>query len=155
LIAKFLSSRRPRAHEFFRYVLVGGISFFVDFGVLYLSKSFLFSSMNGQTTILLAAALGFTAGLVFNYILSLIFVFRRKNEKAKQYKIRTFVLFAVIGIIGLLVTEFCMFVGIHIFGQEWYSAVKVITAGIVLIWNYAARRILIFREAKFESQQYS
>jgi putative flippase GtrA len=139
-------------YEFLRYVLVGGVSFFVDFGILYFSKSFLFSSMGGQTAILLAAALGFTAGLVFNYILSLVFVFRRVNEKAKQHKIRTFVLFAIIGIIGLLVTEFCMLIGIHILGQKWYLGVKIVTAGIVLMWNYAARKIFIFKEVKHESR---
>jgi putative flippase GtrA len=108
--------------------------------------------MSGRSAILLATALGFSAGLVFNYILSLVFVFRKANEKAKQHKIRTFVLFAIIGIIGLLVTEFCMLIGIHILGQKWYPGVKIVTAGIGLIWNYVARKIFIFKEVKHESR---
>jgi putative flippase GtrA len=139
-------------YEFSRYVLVGGIAFIVDFGVLYLSNTFLFAPILGQTGILLAAALGFIAGLIFNYILSLIFVFSKTNKKAKRHKIRSFVLFAVIGIIGLLITELCMLIGIRALGQKWYLAVKTITAGIVLVWNYAARKILIFRGTKHESQ---
>jgi putative flippase GtrA len=105
-----------------------------------------------QAGILLAAAFGFIAGLIFNYIFSLIFVFRHTNENAKQHKIRSFILFTVIGVIGLLITEVCMFAGIHIFGQKWYLAVKIITAGIVLMWNYIARKILIFKETKYESE---
>jgi putative flippase GtrA len=106
--------------------------------------------MSGEIGILLAAALGFIAGLIFNYVLSLIFVFRQTSETAKQYKVRSFVLFAVIGIIGLLITEICMFAGISLFGRQWYLVIKTITAGIVLMWNYIVRKKLIFKGTKNE-----
>jgi len=139
---------RQLFYEFLRYVLVGGIAFFVDFGILYLSKTFIFSRM-GHTGILLAAALGFTAGLIFNYIFSMLFVFKQIDENAKQHKIRSFLLFAIIGIIGLLITEICMYTGVYMFGQKWYLIVKIFTAGIVLIWNYLGRKIFIFKGAGY------
>ena len=145
---KYIFRYKQLFHEFLRYVLVGGMAFLVDFGVLYLSKTMFFSRM-GHTGILLSAALGFTAGLIFNYIFSLFFVFRQIDENVKRRKIRSFVLFAVIGIIGLLITELCMYAGIYMFGQKWYLIVKIFTAGIVLLWNYAGRKILIFKGAKF------
>jgi putative flippase GtrA len=106
--------------------------------------------MSGEIGILLAATLGFIAGLIFNYVLSLIFVSRQTSETAKQYKVRSFVLFAVIGIIGLLITELCMSAGISLFGQQWHPVIKIITAGIVLMWNYIARKTLVFKGAKNE-----
>jgi putative flippase GtrA len=126
---------------------VGALAFIIDFGVLYLSKTFLFSFME-QPGILLAAALGFIAGLIVNYTLSLVFVFKQTSGKARRHKIRSFVLFAVIGIIGLFITELCMFTGIRALGQKRYLTVKIIAAGIVLIWNYMARKFFIFREIK-------
>jgi putative flippase GtrA len=146
---KFLSKHKPLIHEFLRYVLVGGAAFIVDFGILYFSKAFLFSTL-GETGILLATALGFIAGLVFNYVLSLAFVFKQTSGTAKQNKVRSFVLFTIIGIIGLLITEVCMFSGIVIFGQQWYPAMKIIAAWIVLMWNYIARKTFIFKGAKDE-----
>jgi len=134
-------------YEFSRYVLVGGLAFGLDFAVLYLAKTFLFPHL-GSAGILLAAALGFTAGLVFNYIFSLIFVFKHIDEKAKRHKFRSFALFALIGVIGLLLTELCMYAGVSLFGPEWYLFVKIFTAGIVLLWNYLGRKILIFKGAK-------
>jgi putative flippase GtrA len=134
----------PLMREFLRYVLVGGAAFVIDFGVLYLTKTVLFPGL-GETGILLATALGFTAGLVFNYILSFIFVFKQIDENARRHKVRAFLVFAIIGIIGLLITELCMFAGINILGQKWYPAIKVITAGIVLVWNYTARKIFVFK----------
>jgi putative flippase GtrA len=134
-------------HEFCRYVLVGGLAFVLDFAVLYLAKTLLFSHL-GPAGILMAAALGFTAGLVFNYIFSLIFVFKQIDEKAKRHKIRSFALFAIIGVIGLLLTELCMYAGVSLFGPKWYLIVKIFTAGIVLLWNYLGRKFLIFKGAE-------
>jgi putative flippase GtrA len=133
--------------EFFRYVLVGGLAFVVDFCVLWLSRTFLLFHLD-NTGILLATALGFAAGLVFNYVLSLMFVFRQNSQHAKQHKIRSFVLFAVIGIVGLLITETLMFTGIYFLGDKWYLTVKIVASGIVLMWNYIARKLLIFRKMK-------
>jgi putative flippase GtrA len=138
---------RQLLHEFLRYVLVGGAAFIVDFGVLYLARTLVFFRL-GHTGILLAAALGFTAGLVFNYIFSLLFVFKQIDENAKHRKIRSFVLFVIIGIIGLFITELCMYAGVYLFGQRWYLIVKIFAAGIVLLWNYAGRKIFIFKGAK-------
>jgi len=151
MLDKHIHIYKQLLHEFFRYVLVGGIAFFVDFSVLYLSRTLFFSHM-GHTGILFAAAFGFTAGLVFNYIFSLLFVFKQVDENAKRRKIRSFVLFVIIGIIGLLITELCMYIGIYLFGQEWYLVVKIFTAGIVLLWNYIGRKVLIFKGAGYAQE---
>jgi putative flippase GtrA len=102
----------------------------------------------GHNGILLAAAFGFIAGSVFNYIFSLLFVFKQIDENAKRRKIRSFVLFVIIGIIGLFITELCMYAGIYLFGQRRYLIVKIFAAGIVLLWNYAGRKVFIFKGAK-------
>jgi putative flippase GtrA len=144
----FLNLRHSQLlHEFLRYVLVGGMAFIVDFGVLYLARILVFSRL-GHAGILLAAALGFAAGLAFNFIFSLLFVFKEIDESAKSHKIRSFVLFAIIGITGLLITELCMYSGVYLFGQRWYLIVKIFATGIVLLWNYAGRKVFIFKGAK-------
>ncbi|MDR2552392.1 MAG: GtrA family protein, partial [Treponema sp.] len=139
----FFYTIKPLIHEFSRYFLVGGLAFALDFGIFYLSGKFLFS-LWAEKGILLAAALGFTAGLVFNFVLSFIFVFKNIGETAKQHKIRSFVLFVLIGITGLVITELCIFAGMRIIGQEWHIIIKIISSGIVLVWNYAARKFLVF-----------
>jgi len=146
-----ISRYKQLFYEFFRYLLVGGVAFLIDFLILYLSKTLLFFNM-GNSGILLATAFGFIAGLIFNYIFSLFFVFKQVDENAKIHKVRSFVLFAIIGIIGLLITELCMYTGIYLFGQKWYLIVKIFTAGIVLLWNYLVRKILIFKGAGYEQR---
>ena len=133
-------------YEFLRYVLVGGSAFVIDIGILYLARTYLFQSL-ATTGILLATACGFIAGLVYNYTLSIIFVFKNAVETAKAHKIRSFVVFTVIGIIGLVLTELMMFAGVRIAGERFYLAVKIVTAGVVLLWNYIARKVFVFKGA--------
>jgi len=134
--------------EFSRYLVVGGTAFLVDYGVLYLSKTFLFDSI-GDTGVYLATALGFLAGLTYNYILSLIWVFQSAKDQKKGRTVGAFLVFAVIGAIGLLLTEGGMFLGYQLLHMN-YMVVKLFVAAFVLLWNYGARKILIFRDDKSE-----
>jgi putative flippase GtrA len=99
--------------------------------------------------ILLATACGFIIGLVFNYVFSFIFVFKQIDEKAQKHKIRSFVIFTVIGVIGLWLTELFMYAGIKLFGQTVYLIIKIVTAIVVLLWNYIARKMFIFKGVQY------
>ena len=129
--------------EFIRYVFVGGTAFFVDIATLYFFKTKIFLGL-GDMGIYISTALGFLAGLVFNYIFSLTFVFKSAKDQKKGRNIFSFFLFFVIGIIGLLLTEAGMYVGVEFFNIN-YLMTKVVVAILVLIWNYVARKVLIFR----------
>ncbi len=130
--------------EFMRYLVVGGTAFLVDLGILTLTKNFIFYSL-GETGTLIATACGFIAGLIYNYILSIFFVFEKSKEKVKGKQLKSFLVFAIIGVIGLGLTMLGMHIGITIFGDKYYAIIKVFVAGVVLIWNYVGRKILIFR----------
>ena len=147
--------------EFARYLVVGGAAFLVDWGTLYLTYQYVFIGLEGRqwmiatTTgsivlgdwcLILATATAFIAGLVFNYILSLIWVFKSAKESNKGKTVGAFVIFAIIGIIGLLLTEVGMEFGTRWVGKEYFMVVKIFVAGVVLIWNYVARKILIFKD---------
>jgi putative flippase GtrA len=128
--------------EFSRYLKVGGTAFLVDFTLLFVFKTFVFYNI-GIAGVYISTALGFIGGLVYNYILSLIYVFESAKESNKGKNIKSFMIFTVIGIIGLLLTELGMYVGVELFAIN-YLLVKVFVAGVVLLWNYGARKILVF-----------
>ena len=132
--------------EFIRYVIVGGSAFIVDIFIIYIFKNFVFSHLC-ITGIYISTALGFIAGLIYNYILSLTFVFDEAKNNNRGKSIRSFIIFTLIGFIGLLITELGMYMGVQVFLIN-YLIVKIFVSGIVLIWNYSARKILIFRQVK-------
>lgn len=129
--------------EIFRYLIVGGSSFIVDFGTLCIFKEFILPDWNGYG-VLVATAIGFVAGLIFNYIFSLLFVFNAAIEEHKGKTAKDFLIFTIVGIIGLILTELGMYVGVNLMGI-YYMLVKIVVTVIVLFWNYIGRKVLIFR----------
>lgn len=134
--------------EFFRYLLVGGSAFLVDFGTLVFCKEVLLPEF--PLKLYTATAIGFIAGLIFNYILSITFVFEVAKNSRVGRSFLDFVVFTVIGVIGLGLTELGMYLGV-----DWlkinYMLVKIIVTVIVLLWNYLGRKLLIFKQPQKES----
>ena len=139
--------------EIGRYLLVGGLATVFDYGAFALFRYVIFPRT--ETFLYLATAIGFIVGLTFNYIFSILFVFKNVADPEKGKKISSFILFAVIGLIGMGLTELGMWfsvitrfhIGSHVY-QIPEMAMKVVMTGIVLAWNYIARKLLIFKAPK-------
>ncbi|HEX2947188.1 MAG TPA: GtrA family protein [Clostridia bacterium] len=129
--------------EFGRYILVGGTAFIVDMSLLYIFKNYVFHDFT-YWGVYFSTAIGFIGGLVYNYILSLTFVFTSAKEQNKGKNVGAFVVFLLIGVSGLLLTELGMYAGVQLIGIH-YLITKVLVAGFVLIWNYGLRKILLFK----------
>lgn len=120
--------------QLFRYVFVGGVAFVVDWG----SMIFLvYLGMNKY----IAVAIAFVLGLVTNFILSKIFVFKEKSEKTNAAG--EFIAYAVIGVIGLVLTELLVALMVEMIGIALAIA-KIIAAAIVLLWNFIARKLFLY-----------
>ena len=86
-----------------------------------------------------------------NYVLSLTFVFRRKDNCGSGKSVAAFLIFTVVGVIGLGLTELIMYLGTELLHIS-YLIVKI-AAAIVLVWNYVGRKVLIFdRKGKIETK---
>ena len=149
--------------EIFRFLLVGGTATLVDYAVFYLFRQWIFPqtlfSWTGWNTLslIIATALGFSVGLLVNWILSVKFVFQDVKDKEEASSKKSFWIFALIGVIGLAITELGVVLFVHIlpeitlFGvtefllpwDEWLS--KILMTCIVLVFNYIMRKTLIFK----------
>ena len=120
--------------QMFRYVFVGGTAFIVDFYFLYF-----FSDIFG-IYYLISGVLSFIISVIVNYIMSTKWVFNQENI---DNKILEFNLFLLISAIGLVFTEILLWLFTDIFGL-YYLISKIISAIIVMFWNFIARRIMFY-----------
>ena len=93
-------SRRQLIFEFLRYAAVGGVSAIVDMGVLWAFTEFVFDGKNFGYPLAVSITAGFVAGLIVNYLLSAILVFTTREQKKRSRSLRSFLLYALVGVIG-------------------------------------------------------
>ena len=120
--------------QFFRYVFVGGTAFVVDFFFIYF-----FSDICG-IYYLVSAVFSFIISVLVNYVMSTRWVFNQDNI---ENKVVEFNLFMLISTIGLVFTEILLYFFTDICGIH-YLISKIISAVIVLFWNFLARRVMFY-----------
>lgn len=122
-----------------RYILVGGFAFVIDFGLF----SLCLYGFGWQY--LLANLMGLVAGLCLNYALSISWVFRSSKRRLEKCRSAEFAVFALVGLMGVGLNELLMLLMVGFFSlHELYS--KMIAAVVVLMWNFCARKLILFNE---------
>jgi putative flippase GtrA len=126
--------------QLFRYALVGGLAFVVDFGALAILWKF------AGVHYLWAAAFAFVLGLVTNYIISVAWVFDKRSQKNWQVE---FAIFALLGVLGLGINELSMFVLTGLAGLHPLAS-KIVSTAVTFLWNFISRKALLFSFAAKE-----
>ena len=123
-------------YQLIRYTFVGGFAFLVDFTILFLLTDYM------GINYLISAFFAFVIGLLTNYLLSRKWVFRDSSINNKYVE---FSFFALIGFVGLLLTEVLMWTFTDMMGV-YYIISKLMVTIIVYLWNFFARKFLIFNK---------
>ncbi|MCI2048274.1 MAG: GtrA family protein [Lachnospiraceae bacterium] len=135
--------------QILKFGVVGVIAFFIDF---FLFKLFTWLGI----PYLIANVMSFTISLVCNYLMSMKFVFTRRENISRG---REFVLFAILSVIGLLIQEFILWLVIEVIWPAWpwlngwlktpdsiETFTKLGATGIVMVYNFITRKMLLDRK---------
>jgi putative flippase GtrA len=143
---KALRDKFPRKSllgQFLRYLVTGGLAFVVDFGLFALCL-YVF-----EWHYLLANLVGLIAGLVLNYTMSIVWVFTACERTLEKQKAAEFGLFALVGFAGVGINQLLMYLMVD--GLSLNEMVsKMVAAVLVLMWNFGARKLMLFREKKVD-----
>ncbi len=123
-------------HQLIRYLIVGGLAFLVDFATLFILTDIFLIHYLGS------ALIAFILGIITNYILSVTWVFKSRSIKNKFHEI---LLFALIGTVGLGFNELLIWIFTDLL-SIYYLFSKILTAVIVFLWNFFARKLLLFKK---------
>ena len=81
-----------------------------------------------------------------NNVKSVVAIQDGKEQKKDGRNVKAFVIYVVIGLIGLGLTELLMHLGMLVVPTEglWYLILNVFVKGVVLVWNYLGRKIFVY-----------
>lgn len=121
--------------QYYRYIIAGFLVVAIDFVIL----AFLTESIH--LYYLISATFAYLIASIIHYFISVNYIFEKSPIKNKYYE---FFIFFTLGIIGLLLFELLMFY----FTEKlaiYYLASKIIVSGIMFTFNFATRKIILFR----------
>lgn len=124
--------------QLIRYFISGGVAFVVDASLLYILTEW------GGLHYMWSTVISYSVGLVITYLFSIFWVFdhRSVNNKAIEFSV-----FALIGVMGLGLTSLLMWLFTSKMGL-FYLLSKIITTVLVFIWNFVAKKFLLFNKRK-------
>lgn len=119
--------------QIFKFIIVGGIATIIDWVVYYVLYNY------AHLDPLIANILSFSVSVIYNYIASVKWVFDVKKDKNK---VRMLVEFLIFSIIGLVITEILLWLGINKLGMN-AMLVKIIATAIVMVFNFITRKLFL------------
>ena len=147
-------SKKQIFYEILRFLLIGGFATIVDYLVFYFFNLFALKEINSHLNLTISTALGFIAGLIINWLFSARFVY----HYGKKTTNKQFIIYLLICLFGLLVTELGMFLASVTFDKLYLTFIvrfdfyklffKCLMTLIVLIINYLGRKFLVFNDKK-------
>ena len=119
--------------KFISYFIVGGLAAIVEWVC--------FAIFNKFMVYLLATILAFCFSTTFNYVLGKKMTFKNYEQKKKD-------LFSVffVSAIGLGLNILFMYLLIDVIDFKYEFIAKVISTGLVFMWNYISRRLFIYKK---------
>lgn len=121
------------ALQIIKFIIVGGIATIIDFVFLWLFKEIV------GLPVLVSNTISFSISVTYNYIASVKWVFDVNKEKDSK---KQFIIFIIFSVLGLLLSNFIMWISIDKFGI-YYLIGKVIATGIVMVFNFITRKIFL------------
>ena len=131
--------------QILKFGIVGVIAIFVDFGV-YTACNF------AGVPYLFSGFLGFTISVVVNYLLSMKYVFVRRDDLSRT---KEFTIFVILSAFGLLINELVLYICPGLIYPHWSwlrqtfgvhtveTLAKLGATGIVMIYNFISRKVFL------------
>ncbi len=135
-------SMKGNIKQFISYFFVGGVAAIVEWIMF-----FLFANVMTLNYIL-STVLAFIFSTTTNWILGRVFTFKNSTSYKNNVGKEAFAVFLV-SAIGLLFNMFLMYIFVTVMGFDSVigkTASKIAATGIVFIWNFLIRKLVVYRE---------
>ncbi|HJA52368.1 sugar translocase [Massilimicrobiota sp. An142] len=120
-------------NQILKFGVVGGLAFIIDYGILiFLTEVF-------HINYLISTTISFIVSVIFNYIMSIFWVFDVDENKNRT---TVFSVFIILSVIGLLLND--LFMWVFVDGMSiHYLIAKIIATLLVMIYNFITRKLFL------------
>lgn len=138
--------------QLLKFGVVGGLSFVIDFIITMIVSAILRKfNLSVETAATVGGFFGFCISLIFNYFMSMKFVFERKDDMDRK---KEFLIFTALSAIGLGLNELILYFGVVICNNTMpdivesqpslvTAGVKIVATAIVMIYNFISRKMTL------------
>ncbi|MBO4905141.1 MAG: GtrA family protein [Lachnospiraceae bacterium] len=144
--------RKALFAQILKFGVVGGLSFVIDFVItLIVSAICRKFGMDVAMSATVGGLFGFCISLVFNYLMSMKFVFERRDDLDRK---KEFAIFVLLSLIGLGINELILYFGVIVCDKlmpdivatypSYVTAfVKMFATGVVMVYNFISRKLTL------------
>lgn len=120
-------------NQILKFGVVGGLAFIIDYGILiFLTEVF-------HINYLISTTISFIVSVIFNYIMSIFWVFDVDENKNRT---TVFSVFIILSVIGLILND--LFMWVFVDGMSiHYLIAKIIATLLVMIYNFITRKLFL------------
>ena len=139
--------------QIIKFGFVGGTSFVIDYlitlGVSALCRKAI--GLDVATAAAVGGLFGFCISLIYNYFMSMKFVFERRDDMDRK---KEFLIFTVLSVIGLGLNELILYFGVVVCDKIVpvlvndhpslvTTIVKMFATGVVMVYNFISRKMTL------------
>ncbi len=125
--------------QFVRYMCSGGLAFAAD-KTLFVLTHYYTLHLNKYW----ATSVGFVAGIIITYLLSVLWVF---DERRMQNRVIEVTIFVAIGVIGLALMNLFMWIFGDLFAIPDAFVCNLLSTALVTLWNFLAKKYILFTKS--------
>lgn len=145
--------------QILKFGVVGVVCFLIDFAITNVIAALLRNGAGMATgrAALIGALFGFVISVIINYVLSMRYVFERREDMSRR---REFIIFTILSLFGLALNEAIIKVSIDVIYENWQllkeligpalvtAGAKILATGIVMVYNFITRKIFLEKKEK-------
>jgi putative flippase GtrA len=122
--------------QIIRFAVVGGSAFLIDYSIMILLTEFF------GINYLISNAISFTISVIYNYLLSVHWVFDVNGGRSQT---QDFLVFIILSVIGLGINQLIMWLCVDKIGI-FYMISKIGATGVTMVYNFITRKIFLENE---------